>query len=131
MTAETLTTPRTVRAFVSLDEAERDRVERDEIVLMDLHGLWWSVPMELDIHAVNGQIITYLAGLELGRFPNLIVRMARRDHPVADLRLARVNGARYCRDHGVVDVHGDEVCDHATTAAPCDFTSLLYVGRRP
>lgn len=123
-------TPRGVRAFVTLDEAERDRVERDEIVLMDLHGLWWSVPMELDIHAVNLQVLTYLASAGLGKFPNLITRVARADHPAGDAHLGTVAGLAYCSEHDVL-VHSPDterpLCTHGAT---CELSPLLYV-RRP
>lgn len=78
----TLVTKRTVRPFASLDEATRDRVERDEVVLMDLHGLWWSVPMELTIHEVHGQIAAALELAQLARFPaSTPARVHRADWP--------------------------------------------------
>lgn len=82
MLEQQLVIKRTVRPFVSLDEAARDRVERDDVVLMDLHGLWWSVPMELNIHEINGQIVAALHAHDLAQFPDgTPARVHRLDWP--------------------------------------------------
>lgn len=61
--------PRPVKMFVSLDDCLRDVVLRDECVKFDLHGLWWSVPMELNIHTIDAQIRAELERLDCRPFP--------------------------------------------------------------
>ena len=60
--------PRKVRPFVTLEAADLDRRERGRAVLFDLHGLWWSVPLELTIHDVNSQVLDELAHMDLSPF---------------------------------------------------------------
>lgn len=56
---------RWVRAFENLDDAMIDQRQRGECVLFDLHAMWWTVPMELNIHEINAMIRTRLAELEV------------------------------------------------------------------
>jgi hypothetical protein len=60
---------RPVRMFESLDACTRDRDARGECVLFDLHGYWWSAPMELSIHQIEHQIIGKLDALRLKPLP--------------------------------------------------------------
>lgn len=55
---------RWVRAFDALDDAMIDQRQRGECVLFDLHAMWWTVPMELNIHEINAMIRARLAELE-------------------------------------------------------------------
>lgn len=76
-----LVSKRFVHPFVSYDEAVADRRNRADTILFDLHGLWWSVPMELTIHEVNDQVLEVIRTAELAEFPNAAVRLAREDWP--------------------------------------------------
>lgn len=60
---------RPVKVFVSLDDCLRDVALRDKCVKFDLHGLWWSVPMELTIHEIDQQIRHELERLDCKALP--------------------------------------------------------------
>lgn len=51
---------RPVEMFVNLDAAVRDQRLRGECVLFDLHGMWWSVPIELTLADVAEAIAVRL-----------------------------------------------------------------------
>lgn len=70
MTTVFLPTDRPVRMHISLDGATRDRHDRGDCILMDLHGLWWSVPMELNLHQIHHAITTELEQHDLRSFPS-------------------------------------------------------------
>lgn len=59
---------REVHPFIDLDSADRDRRERGECIIFDLHGLWWSVPTELTIRQVNRAVMDELARMDLAPF---------------------------------------------------------------
>lgn len=61
--------PRDVRAFVSLDPCVRDVDVRGNCVKFDLHGLWWSVPMEFNIHQIDAAIRAELHRLDCRPLP--------------------------------------------------------------
>lgn len=61
---------RNVKPFVHLDDCVRDVMLRGDCVKFDLHGLWWSVPMELNIHQVDAEISAELERLDCHKLPN-------------------------------------------------------------
>jgi hypothetical protein len=63
-------TDRAVKPFLSLDEVWRDVSLRGDCVKFDLHGLWWSVPMELNIHEIDAQIGAELVRMDCAAFPS-------------------------------------------------------------
>lgn len=67
-------TVRKVRPFVNLDDAQADRQARGNVTLFDLHGLWWSVPKELELWAIEAQIADALTEMELRPFAGDPVR---------------------------------------------------------
>ena len=56
---------RDVIPFVDLDAAEVNRQARGACILMDVHGMWWSVPVELTILMVHQQMIAWLDACDL------------------------------------------------------------------
>lgn len=70
MTTIFLPTDRPVRMHITLDDAARCRGTRGDCVLFDLHGLWWSVPMELNLHQIQHQITEQLEQHDLRAFPS-------------------------------------------------------------
>lgn len=66
---DTMIEPRDVHMFATLAGAERDGKLRGDCVIVDLHGLLWSVPTELTIHQVNRQVIDTLDARGLPLFP--------------------------------------------------------------
>ena len=61
---------RPVSGFVNLDAALRDRQLRGQCVLFDLHGLWWSVPMELTVHEISDAIAVELVKFDVPALPS-------------------------------------------------------------
>lgn len=68
---------RTVRPHLDLAAGEEALKERDRVVLWDLHGLYWTVPVELTILEANEQIIAVLHSHSLAEFPDTTVRPHR------------------------------------------------------
>lgn len=68
---------RPVKLFDALDACTRDRDEREKCVLFDLHGYWWSVPMELTIHEVADAIAVELEQRELRSVPGSLGEIFR------------------------------------------------------
>lgn len=62
--------PRPVEMFVNLDAATRDRELRGRCVLFDLHGMWWSVPIELTLVDVELAITVTLDRHGLPKLPS-------------------------------------------------------------
>lgn len=61
---------RPVVRYDALDACSRDRETRGRCVLFDLHGYWWSVPMELTLLEVAEAIAVELEQHELRQFPS-------------------------------------------------------------
>lgn len=53
---------RDVARFDDLARAHTDTVDRGDCVIFDIHGFWWSVPAELNVHQIAAQF-----GVELER----------------------------------------------------------------
>lgn len=69
MTRTAVAEVREVEAHLTLDEAAASSRARDKCVTFDLHGLWWSVPMELTLHDIAEAIAWKLEQLKLQPIP--------------------------------------------------------------
>lgn len=65
---------RPVRPFVSLAAAENDAHEREDCQVFDVHGLLWSVPLELNVHQVNDQMLAELERMRIRPFVGVATR---------------------------------------------------------
>jgi hypothetical protein len=60
---------RPVRGFVQLDRCRLDADQRGDCVTFDVHGLWWSVPVELSIRQIDAEmreLLDTFGGIEIG-----------------------------------------------------------------
>lgn len=47
---------RPVSMFINLDDCEADQQARGDCLRVDMHGFWWSVPLELSVTTMVDQI---------------------------------------------------------------------------